>query len=78
MRPEQFGFDTNYTTANDEPFLPTRSLPMPTYVSLAGRRFRLLRIMLYQPAIVSRGTLCWLARDAVTGEECVVKDAWRS
>lgn len=39
MRPEQFGFDTNYTTANDEPFLPTRSLPMPTYVSLAGRRF---------------------------------------
>jgi Fungal protein kinase len=34
------------------------------------------KVLFYQQAIVSRGTLCWLAKDK-EGRECVIKDAWR-
>lgn len=78
MGAAQFGFNTNYTTEHGEVFLPARQQPLPAFVAFKGQRFRLLEVLFYQPAIVSRGTLCWLARDEVTGEECVVKDAWRS
>jgi len=54
------------------------NLALPMFVTICGRRFRLLNVVFHQSAIVSRGTTCWMARDEKTGESCVIKDAWRS
>lgn len=78
MSEQQLGFDTNYTDANGMPFIPSRSLPCPTHLSYNGRRFRLISKLFHRPVIVSRGTVCWLAEDLLSGKECVVKDSWRA
>ena len=72
----EFGFDTNYTTGRGEAFLPAKQQPMPAFVACSGQRFQLLEAVLCQQAIVSRGTLCWLAENEANNE-CVVKDAWK-
>ncbi|KAI5779566.1 hypothetical protein EDC01DRAFT_305336 [Geopyxis carbonaria] len=78
MQVEQFGFDTNYSDKLGNVFLPTRRDPIPAFVSFKGQKFRLLKVLFFQRAIVSRATLCWLAVDEQTSEECVIKDSWRS
>ena len=35
----------------------------PAYLHLNGKQFELVKTLHWTPAIVSRGTLCWLARD---------------
>lgn len=78
MSPALLGFDPTIQTESGEVFLPIKqNLALPMFVTICGRRFQLLNVLFHQSAIVSRGTTCWIARDD-TGEDCVVKDAWRS
>jgi len=77
MSPHQLGFDTNYTTKDGIPFIPCRSVPLPTHLTFGGSRFQLVEKLFHRPVIVSRGTLCWLAHDEC-GQVCVIKDTWRA
>jgi Fungal protein kinase len=70
------GFNTSYTDENGKPFLPSTRERWPKRLFIDGNEFHLVKLLFYQPTIVSRGTLCWLARDS-EGRECVIKDAWR-
>lgn len=64
MTPVQLGFDINYTTGTDgTPFVPTPDVPLPEYYSFRGRRYKLLENIFHRSVIVSRGTLCWRARE---------------
>jgi hypothetical protein len=79
MSPTLLGFDPTIQTESGQVFLPIKqNLDSPMFVIICGRRFRLLKVVFHRSAIVSRGTTCWVARDEETGENCVVKDAWRS
>jgi hypothetical protein len=79
MSPTQLGFDPTMQTESGEVFLPIKNnLTLHTFVTICGRRFWLLDVLFHQPAIVSRGTICWYAKDEATGKHCVIKDAWRS
>jgi hypothetical protein len=79
MSPTLLGFDPTIQTQPGQVFLPIKqNLALPMFVTIDGRRFRLLEVVFHQSAIVSRGTTCWTARDEETGEHCLVKDAWRS
>ena len=67
----------DYQTESREVYLPAKHHGEQRYVNVASNRFCIDRQLSYGAAIVSRTTLCWLAKD----EEqtlCVVKDAWRS
>ncbi|KAF8416442.1 hypothetical protein EV426DRAFT_626679 [Tirmania nivea] len=77
MSPQQLGFDTNYTTKGGTAFIPSRSVPLPTYLTFRGGLFQLIEKLFHRPVIVSRGTLCWLAQDEC-GRLCVIKDTWRA
>lgn len=84
MSAQELGFDTNYlypeNTDPDGPVscMPTLLAPNPKYLRFGGRKFRLIKTLFHRAVIVSRGTLCWLAQDVLSGEECVIKDSWRA
>lgn len=94
MTPLQLGFDTNYTyTAGDgtisNPFMPGPDRPLPEYYTFRGRRFQLIEKLFHRPVIISRGTLCWRAREvkemvdnaeseSAQDQEWVIKDSWRT
>src|SRR5690242_20726479 len=64
MSAEQFGFDTNYKAADDSPFVPSKFAQRPKRLLFKDHQFKLdEKLLFFQPAIVSRGTLCWLAED---------------
>ena len=76
MQPEDLGFDPNYKAADGEPFIPTKSHPIPAYMEFQNHKYHLSSKLFHQSSVVSRGTLCWLAKDEAENE-CVVKDSWR-
>ena len=77
MDAKGLGYDTGYRTNSGEVYLPAKHHREPRYVNVAGKRFGIVRQLSYGAAIVSRGTLCWLAKDEEE-THCVVKDVWRS
>ena len=74
MDAKGLGYDTGYQTNSGEVYLPAKHHREQRYVNVAGKRFGIVHQLTYSAAIVSRATLCWLAKDE---EEtpCVVKDA---
>jgi len=84
MSAPELGFDIHYeysstpTGTESLSSIPTSSTPEPRFLHFQNHRFKLIRILFHRPVIVSRGTLCWLAVDVDSGEECVIKDSWRA
>lgn len=79
MDSTQLGFHPTIERESGEVFLPIKTnLTMPKFVTICGRRFQLIKGLFHQPAIASRGTICWYAEDKETREYCVIKDAWRA
>src|SRR5437588_6012982 len=77
MDARRLGYDPSYETELGEVYLPAKHRRSQRYVKVADQRFRIVDEISYGAAIVSRGTLCWLAEDGQQ-TRCVVKDAWRS
>ncbi|RPB25765.1 hypothetical protein L211DRAFT_782201 [Terfezia boudieri ATCC MYA-4762] len=87
MTATELGFDDRYKDIEGNTFLPNNNEPV--YLHLEGKTFKLMTTLHRTPAIVSRGTLCWLAREGKCLEEgstctngcklclCVIKEAWR-
>ena len=77
MDAAQMGFDPGYVDNDNNIFIPSSQQRYPAFVKIKDKRFEIVDMIFYRPAIVSRGTLCWLAKNE-EGRDCVVKDAWRS
>ncbi|KAF8449547.1 hypothetical protein BGX38DRAFT_1187532 [Terfezia claveryi] len=87
MTASQLGFDECYNDNSGTTFLPLvgSENSYPAYLHFGGKKFRLLKILCWSPAIITRGTLCWLAKecdskssicadnDCSTCTECVEK-----
>ena len=84
MSAQELGFDIHYLYPdNTDPAGPVSNMPaplapQPKYLQFRGRKFELIKKLFHRAVIVSRGTLCWLAEDVHSGEECVIKDSWRA
>jgi len=84
MSAQGLGFDIHYLyPENADPdgpvsSMPTPLAPKPKYLQFRNHKFRLIKKLFHRAVIVSRGTLCWLAEDVNSGEECVIKDSWRA
>ncbi|KAF8429921.1 hypothetical protein BGX38DRAFT_1232623, partial [Terfezia claveryi] len=64
MTASQLGFDERYKDTLGEVFLPSMGgSANPAYLHLGNKKFQLMRILSWSPAIVTRATLCWLAKD---------------
>lgn len=81
MTPVEMGFDPKYRAERGDVFVSTSKVMQPTWFDFEGRTFRLIDTLFHRSVIVSRGTLCWLAREEDgkgPGVLCVIKDSWRA
>ncbi|RPB21138.1 hypothetical protein L211DRAFT_453407 [Terfezia boudieri ATCC MYA-4762] len=65
MTASQLGFDECYKDNSGTTFLPSVGSENnhPAYLHFGDKKFRLLKILCWSPAIITRGTLCWLAKE---------------
>ncbi|KAF8418146.1 hypothetical protein EV426DRAFT_709849 [Tirmania nivea] len=91
MTASRLGFDERYKDISGDTFLPNIGTIFPAYLHLEDKVFKLVKVLYWSPDIVTRGTLCWLAKEVgATGcscecgnacdscdKMCVVKEAWR-
>ena len=65
MTASQLGFDDRYKDNSGTTFLPSVGSPNhnPAYLHFGDKKFKLFHILCWSPAIITRGTLCWLAKE---------------